>query len=143
MKRPGGLTHVLKMYVVLCPLIFLNVELLCICMTQSDSQYNPKFSCHEVMECQEVYCSKQNKKNVNAVRSTPNFIFRGCQDSTFVLNKCFILALLSQLESCIQCPQFTREHVTLFQTRKSTEREKLELEYVSQIKLNVTLLNVY
>ncbi len=100
MKHPGGLTHVLKMHVVMCPLIFLNLELLCICMTQSDSQYNPKFSCHEVMECSEMHCSKQ-KTFVNAVRSTPNFIFRGCQGSTFVLNKCFILALFSQLESCI------------------------------------------
>lgn len=72
----------------------------------------------------------KKKKNVNAVRSTPNFIFRGCQSSIFVLNN-------------FSVGKFTREHITSFKTGKSTEREKLEVEYVSQIKLTVTLLNVY
>lgn len=35
------------------------------------------------------------------------------------------------------------ENTTSFKTGQSTEREKLEVEYVSQIKLIVTLLNVY
>lgn len=94
----------LKMYVesLIYPLICLNVVFFSFfpCVTQSDSQNNPKFSCHEVMECSEVFQSKK-KKNVNAVRSTPNFIFRGCQGSIFVLNKWLILAMLSLLESCI------------------------------------------